>query len=100
MKIINCLYGDTMHQAQIINTLQRIGLKSNCWVSGWYGGYDLDLSVYIEQHPECKNDYSLIPESLRVPYACADASQSLLVHEYNLRKMKEIDEIVFLIYEI
>jgi len=92
IKLINKLIGDTMHQAQIVNTLQRIGLKSCVWISGWHGGYDQELDRYIESHPECKAHYSLIPEKLRIPYAGMDASQSLLVHKYFEDKMKEIDK--------
>jgi len=88
------IVGDTMILQQTVNELQRRGLKGAAFLYTTIGGYDAPLNKYLEDHPEVKNDYSLIPEPILFPYATTDPCASLLVHKKLVELMGRLDSLV------
>lgn len=75
------IHSDTMHYEHTVNEKRRIRLKSSVWIhTEDLGGYDQALDNYLEEHPECKSNYSLIPDDLRIPYSATDPCASWRVH--------------------
>lgn len=88
------IYLDTMHMSHTINEMRRMGLKSSVWMTTEdLGGYDQELSDYIDAHPECKSDYSLIPDELRIPYSGTDPCASYRVAQFYLNELEELSKV-------
>lgn len=70
---IHRLDWDTMVAGHFLNEMRSNSLKSHAFWYTNYGGYDLDLERYKWTYPGL-TDYTKIPKSIRLPYACMDAA--------------------------
>jgi len=85
------IYHDTWNASHVINEMQRSSLKSDAWLYTIHGGYDRELDLYKKKYPECKNDYSRIPEEVRYPYAIMDAIVTYQIYEQQVKEIERID---------
>lgn len=87
------IFWDNMNGSHAINEMQYNSLKSDAWTLTPFGGYDLELELYKIRYPKCKEDYSLIPQSVMFPYATMDALEALLSYNAQLIEISLLDSL-------
>lgn len=90
------IHADILQLGHLLNKMRRNGLKSNTWNYTTNGGYDRPLTIYLNKYPKCKNDYSLIPESILSDYAIDDACNTMLIYQRMMEQVHIIDQQYFL----
>lgn len=69
---------DTMLAGHLLNEMRSNSLKTHAFCYTNYGGYDIELEKFKWKYPKLDN-YTKIPDSIRIPYACKDAAVTYLV---------------------
>ncbi|MGL5913555.1 MAG: DNA polymerase [Bacteroidales bacterium] len=83
---------DTMIAGHLLNEMRSNSLKAHAFYYTNYGGYDLDLEKYKWKYTGII-DYTKIPKSIRLPYACMDSAITFQVFEKQRKIMSEEPEL-------
>jgi len=80
---VSNIYMDTMLAHYLVDENSRHGLKELAYTYTDIGGYDVEMDVYIGDHPECdpkkSGSYANIPLRLLSKYNCGDVDATLRI---------------------
>jgi len=79
---------DTMLAAHLLDENFEKKLKSLAWTETFYGGYDVLLEKYKQEH-KIKVDYSKIDRKLLAKYGAMDAITTFILYKQQIKALKK-----------